>query len=172
MLNSYGKDVILIAHMSEQRSGDELIERLDVQGGSKEEIYKSADAMGRLHIRDGRRVLNFSPTDVAFGKNPGQLEELEVPPAHKAPNFMAKVISDIKANLNKLTDEQTAAATLQIKWRERISATKDIALFNALLPESKATGDKVIPAMVAAEAKVRGYKYDAGAYHAPVEASA
>jgi hypothetical protein len=48
LLNSFGKDVVLIAHMDEQRNGDELVERLDVQGGSKGEIYKAADAMGRL----------------------------------------------------------------------------------------------------------------------------
>jgi hypothetical protein len=70
LLNSFGKDVVLIAHMDEQRNGDEIIERLDVQGGSKNEIYKAADAMGRLTIRDGKRLLNFSPTDAAFGKNP------------------------------------------------------------------------------------------------------
>uniref|UniRef100_UPI001589DC4D ATP-binding protein n=1 Tax=Brucella pseudintermedia TaxID=370111 RepID=UPI001589DC4D len=48
LLNSFGKDVVLIAHMDEQRNGDDIIERLDVQGGSKGEIYKAADAMGRL----------------------------------------------------------------------------------------------------------------------------
>jgi hypothetical protein len=51
MLNSFGKDVVLIAHMDEQRNGDDIIERLDVQGGSKGEIYKAADAMGRVAVR-------------------------------------------------------------------------------------------------------------------------
>src|SRR6185312_2772849 len=79
LLNSFGKDVVLIAHMDEQRNGDDIIERLDVQGGSKGEIYKAADAMGRLVISNGKRQLRFSPTDAAFGKNPGQLEPLDVP---------------------------------------------------------------------------------------------
>src|SRR6185312_8308066 len=43
MVNGFGMDVVLIAHMDEQRNGDEIIERLDVQGGSKGEIYKAAD---------------------------------------------------------------------------------------------------------------------------------
>ncbi|RVG82346.1 ATP-binding protein, partial [Sinorhizobium meliloti] len=76
LLNSFGKDVVLIAHMDEQRSGDDVIERLDVQGGSKGEIYKTADAMGRLIIENKHRWLLFSPTDAAFGKNPGQLDPL------------------------------------------------------------------------------------------------
>ena len=48
MVKSFGKDIVLISHSSEDKKGDELIERLDIQGGSKGEIYKSADAMGRL----------------------------------------------------------------------------------------------------------------------------
>jgi hypothetical protein len=59
LLNSFGKDVVLIAHMDEQRNGDDVVERLDVQGGSKGEIYKSADAMGRLTITNGQRRLMF-----------------------------------------------------------------------------------------------------------------
>src|SRR5690606_33089786 len=58
LVNGFGKDVILIAHSDEQRNGDDLIERLDVQGGSKGEIYKAADAMGRISIKDGKRWLN------------------------------------------------------------------------------------------------------------------
>ena len=70
MVKSMGKDVVLIAHSSEDKSGDDLIERLDVQGGSKGEIYKSADAMGRLNMINGKRILNFNPSDTSFGKNP------------------------------------------------------------------------------------------------------
>src|SRR5262245_47716571 len=76
-VRSFGLDLILLAHSDEQRgNGDDLIERIDVTGGSKNELYKVADLMGRLAIRNGRRVLNFSPTDTAFGKNPAQLPEL------------------------------------------------------------------------------------------------
>src|SRR5215831_4314216 len=71
LVRSFGLDIVLLAHSDEQRgNGDDLIERIDVQGGSKNEIYKAADVMGRLRIANGKRVLNFSPTDTAFGKNP------------------------------------------------------------------------------------------------------
>jgi hypothetical protein len=50
-----------------------------VQGGSKGEIYKAADAMGRLVMVNGKLLLRFSPSDAAFGKNPGQLPVLDVP---------------------------------------------------------------------------------------------
>lgn len=135
-LNSLGKDVVLIAHMDEQRNGDEIIERLDVQGGSKGEIYKAADAMGRLSIRDGKRMLNFSPTDSQFGKNPGQLEPLEVPHPDRDPQFLASVIQQIKDRLNALTEEQRQAQALLEKWRTQLADVEDVDGINGLIKDA------------------------------------
>lgn len=117
MLNTFGKDVILIAHMDEQRSGDEVIERLDVQGGSKGEVYKAADAMGRLVMRDGNRWLLFSPSDAAFGKNPAQLPALQIPDQATPDftNFLECVIGKTKEHLNRLTEAQKATVD-EIHW--------------------------------------------------------
>ncbi|OBU70422.1 hypothetical protein A9K58_00270 [Stenotrophomonas maltophilia] len=135
-LNSLGKDVVLIAHMDEQRNGDEIIERLDVQGGSKGEIYKAADAMGRLSIRDGKRMLNFSPTDSQFGKNPGQLQPLEVPHPDRDPQFLASVIQQIKDRLNALTEEQRQAQALLEKWRTQLADVEDADGINGLIKDA------------------------------------
>lgn len=138
LVNGFGKDVVLIAHMDEQRNGDEIIERLDVQGGSKGEIYKAADAMGRIAIRDGKRVLNFSPTDAAFGKNPGQLDPLPIP--HKdSPEFatfLADVIAQIKERLNTLTAEQQAAQAKLEALRIALADVEDAEGINALIPQA------------------------------------
>lgn len=158
-LNSFGKDVVLVAHMDEQRSGDDIIERLDVQGGSKGEIYKAADAMGRLVIRDGKRWLNFSPTDAAFGKNPGNLEPLAVPHPDREPAFFAEVIASIKDKLNAMTAEQAKASESMDSWRERIAAMKDAASFNGALAEVK-TQPKAVQAMFAEEAALAGLTYN------------
>jgi hypothetical protein len=172
-LNSYGKDVVLIAHMDEQRNGDEIIERLDVQGGSKGEIYKAADAMGRIAIREGRRVLNFSPTDAAFGKNPGQLDPLEIPKPDKAPDFLAAVVATIKERLNALTEEQAAAQKVLSDWRESIATLTTADEFNAQLANVKKQ-PKAVQAMFADAAASKGFEYDrkAGAYVVPVKAAA
>lgn len=110
LLNSAGKDVILIAHMDEQRSGDEVIERIDATGASKNEIYKQADAMGRIVLRNGKRVLTYDPTEAAFGKNPGQLSAQEIP--NPPGSFMADNLVAIKARLNELTEEQRKAQAM------------------------------------------------------------
>jgi hypothetical protein len=168
MVNEFGKDVVLIAHMDEQRNGDEIIERLDVQGGSKGEIYKAADAMGRIAIRDGKRVLLFSPTDAAFGKNPGQLEPMEVPHPDKSPDFLSGVIKSIKDRLNAMTEEQRQAQEVLETWREIIGNLADADDFNDKLAGVKAA-PKAAQALLAAAATEKGLTFDkkAGKYVAP-----
>lgn len=111
LVNSTGLDVVMLCHMDEKQQGDEFIERLDVQGSSKAEIYKSADAMGRLYLKGGKRYLDFSPRDNSFGKNPVDLPVLEVPDFHENKHFLADLIRDIKAKMNEQTAEQKAAQT-------------------------------------------------------------
>lgn len=157
LLNSFGKDVVLIAHMDEQRSGDEVIERLDVQGGSKNEIYKAADAMGRLVLADGKRWLRFSPTDAAFGKNPGQLEPLLVPhfTAPEFAGFLGWVIQTTKDRLNALSEEQKAALAEQQWFGENLPFVHDADGVNGLIPRAT-KGGQACKAMVAARAKELG----------------
>lgn len=143
-VRSFGLDVVLLAHSDESRNGDETIERLDVQGGSKGEIYKSADVMGRIYLANGRRTLNLSPTDTAFGKNPGQLPALEVPDYEKATElFLAGVIAQTKAALNTLSAEQAAAAAGLAGWAERIEKAATAEDFNGLIAPTKAADEAV-----------------------------
>jgi len=161
LMRSFGLDVILIAHSDEQRKGDELIERLDAQGSSKNEIYKSADVMGRLYLAGQKRVLNFSPTDTAFGKNPAQLAPLEVPDFAQAPGFLAGVIGSIKTSLNQLSAEAQAQQALVTTWNERIAAAATCADFDALV--AKATEEKApkeIGVKLAKASKAKGFAWN------------
>lgn len=158
-LNGYGKDVVLIAHMDEQRNGDDIIERLDVQGGSKGEIYKAADAMGRVAVKSGARTLNFNPTEAAFGKNPGHLDAMEIPHPDRDPDFLGGVIQSIKDKLNALTEEQTAAQEVLESWRVIIRGLKDANDFNDKL-EGVKKAPKAAQALFAAEATAKGLSFD------------
>jgi hypothetical protein len=173
MLNGFGKDVVLIAHMDEQRNGDDIIERLDVQGGSKGEIYKAADAMGRVAIRNGKRTLNFNPTDAAFGKNPGMLEPVEIPHPDKDPNFLAGIVGEIKERLNALTEEQRETQALIESWRVKIRDLAAVEDFNGALADVKKQ-PKAVQAIFAEHAKELGFEFDkkAAQYRAPVEKAA
>lgn len=167
LLNSFGKDVVLIAHMDEQRNGDDIIERLDVQGGSKGEIYKTADAMGRLVLQGGQRKLLFSPADAAFGKNPGQLPPLDVPHFEKPEfaTFLAGVIQQTKDRLNQMTEEQKKTQA-EIEWfRETLPNVETADDLNGLLGRV-AQAPQVCKIMMRDRARNLSLEYDktAGAF--------
>lgn len=165
LLNGFGKDVVLIAHMDEQRNGDDIIERLDVQGGSKGEIYKAADAMGRVFVKGGTRQLDFSPREGSFGKNPGQLDVLEIPHPDREPDFLAGVVQAIKDKLNAMTAEQAEAQAKLSKLREALADVEDAEGINALLADAKAA-DKAGKALLHDRATALGLTFDktAGGY--------
>jgi len=165
-VRSFGIDVVLVCHSDEQKNGDEMVERLDMQGGSKGEVYKSADVMGRLYLKNGKRVLNFSPTDTAFGKNPAQLAPIEVPDFSVEPRFFARVIGDIKAHLNKKTAEQAAASAALEEWQGLVGAATSAADFDSLVTSAAESPENIrtnIKRMIMAEAKKKGFTYDAAA---------
>lgn len=165
-VRTMGLDVILVCHSDEQRNGDETIERLDMQGGSKGEVYKSADVMGRLYLRGGKRVLNFSPSDTAFGKNPAQLPPLEVPDFATEPQWFAGVIAQIKTALNTQNAAQVEAKSALDQWIERINAAVDCADFDALVAETAdqpAPLMKVVKPMISKAAKAKGLAFDKAA---------
>lgn len=162
LLNGFGKDVVLIAHMDEQRSGDDIVERLDVQGGSKGEIYKAADAMGRVFVKGGVRQLDFSPREGSFGKNPGQLDVLDIPHPDRDPDFLAGVIQSVKDKLNTLTAEQAEAQSKLAKLRESLADVEDSKGINSLLDSAKIAG-KAGKALLHERATSLGLTFDAGA---------
>lgn len=164
LLRSFGVDVVLLAHADEQRSGDEMVERIDAQGSSKNEIYKCSDAMGRLAIRNGKRVLLFSPTDTAFGKNPAAMEPLIVPHFDGRSTFLGDVIRTIKAKLNDMTAEQQEIADLLGVWSERIAAATSAKGLNGLLKSVDELEPRIkenAKRMLWSFAKSHGFEYEA-----------
>ena len=162
LMRSFGKDVILIAHMDEQRNGDDTVERLDIQGGSKNEIYKLADAMGRIRFDGQRKVLDFNPSASGFGKNPGQLPPVDVVNFTTAPDFLAGVISEIKSALNRQSEEAMAAQAALMELRESLMALESPEQFTKAAEDMAKSPDKE-KAVLMAVAKQKGYHYDKSA---------
>lgn len=162
LLNQSGKDVVLIAHGTEKMDGDTVNARLDVQGGSKDEVYKSVDAMGRVFIRNGKRVLSFDPTESAFGKNPGQFDVLEIPSPATNPDFLADVIQQTKDALNAQTEAMREAAAKMEEWAQAVSLLKSADDFNGKLDAIRQQS-KPIQKLFADAATAQGLVYDAKA---------
>lgn len=145
-MRSLGLDIVLIAHSDEKQQGDELIERIDMQGASKQEVYKSSDAMARLAIREGRRVLSFSPTETAFGKDPANIGTIPVPDLADEPQFLGHLIQRIKDSLNALSEEQRTAAekakARADEWAAELAGAKSAASFTKLVTKAQSRAEK------------------------------
>ena len=103
-LRSMRKHIIMTAHATEHRVNDEVVERIDVVGASREEIYKVADLMGRLYVNvHGRRIVNFDPATQAFGKNPIGLEPQRVELSDT--EVMKKIIDAAAAKFSESNNE-------------------------------------------------------------------
>lgn len=159
MLNASGKDVLLIAHGTEKMDGETVNARLDVQGGSKDEIYKSVDAMGRVFIRGGKRVLCFDPTESAFGKNPAQFGLLEIPSPLPA-DYLAGVIADTKAALNRQTEAMAEEARNIKHWQDAIALLETPEAFTGQVANVK-KHSKAIQRLFADAATAKGFTFDA-----------
>jgi hypothetical protein len=159
MLRTFGKDVVLIAHMDEQRSGDDVVERLDVQGSSKGEIYKSVDAMGRIYMQGKARVLDFSPRENSFGKNPCGLEILPFPSPSENPELLKQLIASMKEQMNKLTENQKASQRELEEWAIALQDFEIADDFNRCL-EDVQNASIAVKSMFNKKAKDLGFAFN------------
>jgi hypothetical protein len=136
LIKSYGMDIVHLVHSEEKQQGDSTVERLDVKGSSKNEIYKTSDVMGRISVDEGKRWLNLSPDQRAFGKDPAGMGKVPVPDFSSNPRFLADLIADTKAALSKVTEEQKPARDFLESWDARIKEAITAADFNLLKDES------------------------------------
>lgn len=161
LVRGFGKDIVLIAHMDEQKDGDAIKERLKVQGGSKDLILTDSDMIARISIFNKERHLIFSPTETSFGKDPAGLVSTPIPdassPAFKT--FLAETIKAAKDKMNELSDDQLAHRT-EVEWFEQIlPEIKTPEDLNELLGRAKKAG-KDVGLMVVKRAEELGAEYD------------
>ena len=121
-LISSGKDVVFIAHASEDQSGDQIVYRPDLGGKNRNELYRIADIMGYLTTvttGEGKnaRLISFRPCPTHHAKNAGGLGgdsgEVWVPDLKTNPTFLADLIKQAKDHINTLTPDQLATMKAQ-----------------------------------------------------------
>lgn len=162
-LRELGKDVVLLAHDVEDKSGDDLIVRPDFQGGSKHEVIKVSDAVGYLHQTSKEKILDFSPALKHWGKNCCGLPPLAIPDFATSPQFLAEVIASMKAKLNELTEDQKAAADAIAEWKANIDEAEALEDFTALIPEVQGADQSVrdnVKRLLVESAKAKGFRFD------------
>jgi hypothetical protein len=147
-LRAMGKDVVLIAHHKEDKSGDVVIVRPDVTGGSYHEILKLADFVGYLSMQGKRRVLDFNPTDRWVGKNPAGWAPFVIPPGAEATDFLATLIAKGRAALGAISAEHAQALQAVEDWRTALGSFTTAEECTAAIAEANAQ-----PKAIAAQLK-------------------
>ncbi|WP_179998059.1 ATP-binding protein [Acinetobacter sp. YH12239] len=135
-----GKDVVFIAHASEDQNGDQIVYRPDLGGKNRNELYRIADIMGYLTTvttGEGKnaRVISFKPCPTHHAKNAGGLGgetgEVWVPDLKQNPTFLADIIKQAKDHINRMTPEQL----------ETIKADQDYENWKQSCTEAQHAGD-------------------------------
>ncbi|MFH5773555.1 ATP-binding protein [Paracoccus sp. NGMCC 1.201697] len=161
MLRGFGKDVVLIAHMDEQKDGDAIKERLKIAGGSKDLVLTDSDVIARISVLNRSRHLLFSPTDTAFGKDPAGIGEMPVPDAGSPeyPECLTVIIQRIKDGLNALSASQIERKS-EVEWfAQSLPGMTTPEQINSVLGRAKKVG-RDVSKMVVDRASALGFEFD------------
>lgn len=119
-LRTLGKDVVLLAHLKEEKDGDVTVMRPDIIGASYGEVMKVSDCVGYMAMQGRSRVVDFSPTDRWVGKNPAQWKPIVVPAAAQATTVLATLIDQVRSALGAISTASAVQAQQVTDWRAAI----------------------------------------------------
>ena len=154
-------DVILVAHGTEQMVGDDVRDRIDIQGSSKDAIYKEADVMGTVKINQGGVVVDFTPREGSYGKNPGQLPPATVPDPSLEPEFLADLLDQTKAAIMERNERHRAEVARLAVFGTMLKEADGVAGINKLVGEFAGRENAIKERyLIAREAKRRGLVFD------------
>ena len=169
-IRATGRTVILVAHSTEQMRGDDTVQRLDVQGSSKDFVYQFADVMGRVEIQEGKRVFNTTPSMHAFGKDPSGVGIRNIPTIPAAPHVLHEWLTEIRDNVRKRGEKKSEAASAAEEMRKKADACKTPEELTALaLAAKKEDLSPAVKLAVVASANAKGWHWDRDAYKVAVE---
>lgn len=161
LLRSFGKDIVLIAHMDEKHDGDGVKERLQIPGGTKNVIHTDSDVMARISIVNKQRQLIFEPSADSYGKDPIGLGSLPLPDSAAASykTCLGDMIGQIKEGLNELSEAQIARRS-EVEWfMDHLPQMDTPDQINDVIGRAKAAG-RDVSKMVIDRAKALGFTFD------------
>lgn len=79
-LQELNKNLIFVAHQTEEKDGDKKVYRLDVAGSTSKDIIKILDFLGYAEMLGKTRSITFSPSERFYAKNSIGLDDyIEIP---------------------------------------------------------------------------------------------
>jgi hypothetical protein len=131
-ITQFGKDIIFIAHNKEEKDGDSVIMRPDIQGSSYGEVFKVADAIGYCRIINNSRTVDFQPTEQHVGKDTAQIGMQYIADLAKSPSYGADLVAKIKDSINNASEAGRKATEEIESYRARLDECNDLGCLNDL----------------------------------------
>lgn len=135
MLMKSGKDIIILAHVIEEKNGDSIIKRFKMEGSAKDDVRADVDMVGYMGIENGKHIIDFNPSESKIGKNRGNIPSQEVKKGHKT--FLADLIEFTKNSMNAKSEEIVKAEQDFQAILDDINALSTLEEFNSKLIDLK-----------------------------------
>lgn len=118
-------DIVIIAHAKKDEDTKKIIP--DVTGQSFGLLLRIADQVGYISMINGKRTVQFEPTDTTVGKNVACLPSIEIPdkgsPEFKT--FNAMIINRVKDSLDAMNEAQREALIQSEAYQKEIEGCND-----------------------------------------------
>lgn len=102
VFNTLQKNLVVIFHSREEMDGESKVYRLDVEGQTKNNIFKCMDLAGFMEMRGDRIFIGFSPTERYYAKGTGGISgQIELPNVMKGAknNFLTELFNKLSQNV-------------------------------------------------------------------------
>lgn len=166
-IRTFGKHVILIAHEKEEKDGDNTIVRVDAMGATRVEVIRLSDLVGFVSAANGRRTLDFNPTDKHTGKNCAGFDVMEIPHVAQSPAYLSEIMTEALKRMNAMTDDQRQKESALTAWLAAISTLETADEVNEAI--GKITNDPIVKRALAARAKALGLVWQGKEFGLPKE---
>lgn len=165
-LKSYNKDIVLLSHATEKSIKDEIVVRLDIAGGTKDEVRNIADLMGHVFMSGNSFMLDFNPSDTCPGKNFPNIPRQTIPDLKENKVFLGDLIELAKMKLNAKSEEMIKAEQEFEEALNQICLAETTEDFNKLLTHkliAGKNGNLMLKNKLLEEAKTNAIEFDRGA---------
>jgi hypothetical protein len=136
-ISMLGKNILFVAHESEEKDGDSRYIRPEIGGSSGKDLMKELDLVGYMQAVGRKRTISFDATEKYYGKNTCNLPaQIEIPETTTAKNiFMAGILDTYGAMINDKMVMMRAYTSLLDAWRPKIEAVTNAEQANSLVAE-------------------------------------
>lgn len=126
-----GKSLVFVAHAKETLEGDTKIIRPQITGGSYDIITRESDFIGLMSIKDGKRVLSFTPDENYISKDSAGLKNVVI---DNPPNLQEIMQMSVDRINSKNAERAKVLAELKV-IREEIENADSLDSLNRIIQE-------------------------------------